>query len=216
MPAPFTFHPRDTHLLDIFAHDLRSPLLGVQGCLGELERALGELPGNELLLEDLGDVKDGLGRVEALLAGLLTICRRSRPPLQPEPLDMEAVLADAIAQVERDRGPLPVTLSPLPVCTADRAALTEAFVHLLDNAARAGGPITVAGEVGERTTYTITDSGGGLSEGIRRHAFELFASDTDGEGIGLSLARHLIILHRGWLRLRSVEGGCRVEVSLPL
>ena len=215
MPAPFTLHPRDTHLLDIFAHDLRSPLLGMHGCIGELERALGERPDSAQLLEDLSDVKDGLGRVEDLLTGLLTICRRSRPSLQTERLDMAAVFADAIAQVEQERGPLSVTVTPLPDCTADRVMLTEALVHLLDNAARAGGPITIDGEAGERITYRITDSGDGMSAKIRRSAFELFKSNTDGEGMGLSIARHLIILHRGWLRLGSIKGGCRVEVSMP-
>jgi signal transduction histidine kinase len=214
MTDPFTFHPQDTHLLDIFAHDLRSPLLGMQGCLGEIERALSEQPDCTPFLEDLGDVKDGLARVEELLTGLLTICRRSRPTLQLQRLDMAAVCADAIAQVEQARGPLSITLSHLPDCTADRAMLTEALVHLLDNAARAGGPITIDGEAGARITYRITDSGSGMSASIRRRAFGLFSSDTDGEGIGLSLARHLIILHRGWLRLSNTERGCCIEVSM--
>jgi signal transduction histidine kinase len=215
MPDPFTFHPRDAHLLDVFAHDLRSPLLGMQGCLGELQHVIVDRPDDTEMLEDFAALQSGLTRIEALLTGLMTICRRSRPQLNPEPLDMSEVIADAIAQVEESRGPLSITVGPLPPCHADRAALTEAFVHLIDNAARIDGPIQIAGEVGERPTYTITDTGGGLSSAVKRSAFELFVSGTGGEGIGLSLARHLLILHRGWLRLHSTETGCRAEVSLP-
>ena len=214
MPEPFTLHPSDVPLLDVFAHDLRSPLLGVRGFLSEIQRSAEATPGTEEIREDLVEVQEGIEHIETLINGLLTLCRRSRRPLQPEALDMNAVVRQAIAQVEAHRGPQPITLAPLPPCQGDRAPLTEVFVHLLDNAAQPGGPSQIEGERGDRIHYRIIDSGPGFSPEMRRRAFELFCGA--GDGIGLSLARHLLIMHSGWLRLTNTDTGCKAEVSLPV
>ena len=217
MPASLTFHPQDAHFLDIFTHDLRSPLLGVYGYLSELERVIEEIPDNDTPKADLADIKDGLARMETMLDGLLSICRRSRPALSIEDIDMDSLLAEVIAQVQAECGPIDIEVAPLPPCRADRNSLQVALIHLLHNAVRAGGPITIDGQRGERLCYTITDQGSGLSDSMRRQCFELFATDGSGDGIGLSLARHHVIRQHGWLRLRNLSsGGCRAEVSLPL
>jgi len=217
MSSPLTFHPQDAHFLDIFTHDIRSPLLGVYGCLSELEHVIEVLPDNDESKADLADIKAGLSRMESMLNGLLTISRRSRPGLRLAEVDMSAVLTAAIEQVQSESGPIDIEVTPLPTCRADLDAMVETFTHLLRNAARAGGPITVTGWRGERLHYTITDSGPGLSESMKRRCFELFAGDGSGDGIGLSLARHHVIRQHGWLRLRSLDrGGCQAEVSLPI
>jgi signal transduction histidine kinase len=217
MPDPFTFHPQDVHLLDIFAHDLRTPLLGVQGCLDEIRHVVADSPVGAELAEDLADARSGLSRVEELLAGLLTLCRRSRPQLSPEEIDMSTLLDAIVPRIEARHGPLSLLRDPLPSCHADRAAIAEVFTHLLEHAARRGGAIHISGQADERVRYVITDTGGALSEEQQRRAFDLFATRThDDDGIGLSLARHLLILHRGWLRLHGTAEGCRIELSLPM
>lgn len=216
MSASFTLHPQDAHFLDIFTHDIRSPLLGVSGCLSELEHVIAVMPDNDEPKADLAHIKDGLARVEAMLNGLMTISRRSRPETIIEDIDMNTVLAEAVGLVQAASGPLDVEVMPLPPCRADRASMVEVFVHLLRNAVRAGSPVTVSGQRGARLRYTVTDQGRGLSESMKRRCFEMFTTDGPGDGIGLSLARHHVIRQRGWLRLRNLDnGGCQAEVSLP-
>ena len=216
MPDRFILHPDSVHLIDIFAHDLRSPLLGVRGCLKELQHAAATLPGGEALSEDFAEINDGIRDIEALLSGLLTICRRSRPKLTMTDVDMNALAAEAASAVARRRNAADITIAELPPCRGDRALLTEAFTHLLDNAVQAGAPVTVTGARADRVQYIITDQGSGLSKAMKHEAYTLFATDGDGDGIGLSLARHILILHRGWLRLRDGPAGCAAEISLPL
>ena len=175
------------------------------------------MPDNDEPKEDLAHIKDGLARIEAMLNGLMTISRRSRPTTIIEDLDMNTVLAEAIGLIQAASGPLDVEVMPLPPCRAARASMVEVFVHLLRNAVRSGSPVTVRGQRGARRSYTGTDRGRGLSEPRKRRCFEMFTTDGPGDGIGLSLARHHVIRQRGWLRLRNIEdGGCQAEVSMPM
>lgn len=217
MSTSFTLHPQDAHFLDIFTHDIRSPLLGAYGCVNELEYGIEDIPGSDELRVDLAHLKDGLARIEAMLGGLMAISRRSRPAVITEELDMNAVLEEIIKQLESESGPLEIELMPLPPCRADRASMVVVFTQLLRNAVRAGGQITVTGQRGARLSYTVTDQGSGLSETMKRRCFEMFTTDGSGDGIGLSLARHHVIRQHGWLRLSNLSaGGCQAEVSLPL
>jgi signal transduction histidine kinase len=65
---------------------------------------------------------------------------------------------------------------------------------------------------------TIDDSGTGLAPEIRDRLFEPFASGrSGGAGLGLALARRIVLMHGGSLELVSLPGqGARAELRLPL
>ena len=69
-----------------------------------------------------------------------------------------------------------------------------------------------------RATITIDDRGGGLAPEIRDRLFEPFASGrAGGAGLGLALARRIVVMHGGSLALLPREPhGVRAEIRLPL
>jgi CheY-like chemotaxis protein len=102
------------------------------------------------------------------------------------------------------------------------AELLEAVVQLLHNAVDAmprGGTITIrTGVDAGRITVSVSDTGVGMSETVRRRAFEPFFS-TKGEtglGLGLSMVYGVMARHGGESALDSEEGrGTTVTLRLP-
>jgi signal transduction histidine kinase len=118
------------------AHDLRAPLRGMQGLA-------------EALLEDYRDILDELGQeyaqqivnsgqqLEDLIQDLLAYSRLSRTDLSLQVLELESVVAEAIAMVQADaksrHGQIRVQ-SPLPAVMAHRVTLVQVIANLLTNA----------------------------------------------------------------------------------
>lgn len=107
------------------------------------------------------------------------------------------------------------------------AYLEDAFRQILDNAHRftvaENGIITVQVQCNDtHAQVIIQDNGIGISDENIAHIFETFwrvdyAHSTPGFGLGLTIARHAIDLHRGDIAVESVlDIGTRVTVTLPL
>lgn len=97
-------------------------------------------------------------------------------------------------------------LSPMPVC-GDRQLLRQVFVNLLDNAVKftAGGNITVSTSAcGGEYRIDVADTGIGISDENQKAVFKDFqraetglTSNYKGTGIGLTLSKRLVEMHKG-------------------
>jgi two-component system sensor histidine kinase KdpD len=107
----------------------------------------------------------------------------------------------------------------------DPAQLTEALGHGLENAARYSPPgstirVSVASD-GRDVHFRVADQGRGIPPGERDRVFERFVrlegdGDSQGIGLGLSIARSLVALNGGSLRIAESEsGGALFEITLP-
>ena len=121
----------------VASHDLQEPLRMVASYMGLLERRYrGKLDDDA---DDFIDFAvDGARRMQALLNGLLDLSRVGTRGREPEPTDSEAVLRDALlnleqAIAERDAE---VTHDPLPAVLGDRTQLTQLFQNLISNAVK--------------------------------------------------------------------------------
>jgi two-component system, NtrC family, nitrogen regulation sensor histidine kinase NtrY len=122
------------------------------------------------------------------------------------------------------------TCEPETVLCADRALLEQALFNLLRNAAQActAHALTVS-EQRPRVRLTtrrsqqgglmidIDDNGGGIATAIAADVFlPFFTSKTSGSGIGLALAKQIVIAHGGRLHTEaSTLGGARFRMALP-
>jgi signal transduction histidine kinase len=209
------------------SHELRTPLTAAQAGLGMLALSAGERlrPDERGLLDNtrrnvkrLGLLIDDLLAANQLEAGALRLDRR--------PLDLRAVVADALAAVEpllvaKDQ-PVAVDLpEPLPI-DGDARRLEQVVVNLLANAHQhtpVGTHIAVSGrvEAGE-VRLAVRDDGPGIPAGRLERIFERFHRLTaaGGSGLGLSIARSLIELHGGRLWAESEAGaGATFIIALP-
>jgi CheY-like chemotaxis protein len=131
--------------------------------------------------------------------------------------------------IDGSRQSLEVRLAegPLPV-HGDMTRLTQVIVNLLNNAAKytpEGGRIELATQAdGEDGVVRVRDNGMGIPPHLLERVFDLFAQgeraldrSEGGLGIGLTLARRIVVLHGGSIVARS-EGagrGTEFEVRLP-
>jgi PAS domain S-box-containing protein len=204
-------------LLYVTSHDLRSPLVNVQGFSQELRASLEEL---QELLEDpeipdriraearggiqadiqesLDFISNGVSRMDRLLSGLLQISRLERRPMEPRSIDVDALVRSVVGahSFQLQEATAQVEIGPLPPCVCDPAQLEQAFANLLTNALKHGRGeqalhIELGGERrGEVVQYTVTDNGPGILPDHQDKIFELFhrLSPHTSEGDGLGLA----------------------------
>jgi len=185
----------------IASHDLRSPLVNVQGFSTELAQAcqrltsrVTEAPGNvveknqltELLLGDIPEalsfIQGGVAKMDRLLAGFLRFSRLGRAALNIERLDINEMLRDIVRtmdfQIKQNR--TTVEIEPLPPCLGDATQINQVFSNLLENALKyreltRPGRIRVTGRVEDgRSIYAVEDNGIGIAPEHQSRIFEIF------------------------------------------
>jgi signal transduction histidine kinase len=117
---------------------------------------------------------------------------------------------------------------PLPLAKVDSAAIAQALVNLLDNAAKYSGEakeidVRVA-KKDEFITIAIIDRGIGIPPQEQEKIFEKFyrvstglVHDVKGSGLGLSIVKHIIEAHQGKVTVRSKPGnGTTFTIYLPI
>jgi CheY-like chemotaxis protein len=129
-------------------------------------------------------------------------------------------------KIARDNRPidLRLDLGTIETINGRPAALTELMTNLLLNALDAmpdGGTLTVTtrGEAGRDVVLTVTDTGIGMPEAVRRRIFEPFFSTKGegGSGLGLSMVYAIVRRHGGDIRVDSEPGrGATFTLTFPV
>jgi PAS domain S-box-containing protein len=220
----------------VASHDLRSPLVNIQGFSQELSQACERVrqklstagPGGpdaeieKLLLEEIPEAIEfilaGVKKIDALLSGFLRFSRLGRAALKPERLDMSGLIMGIVRtmdfQIKRARAV--VEIGKLPEAIGDAIQTNQIFSNLLDNALKyldpkRPGRIVVSGEVQDsRAVYTIQDNGIGIAREHQARIFEIFhrldPSSTEGEGLGLTIAQRILERQAGRIWVESTPG----------
>jgi signal transduction histidine kinase len=126
------------------------------------------------------------------------------------------------AQLRGSRIEVTVEAGVIGAAAGEPAPLREVLMNLLLNAADAitqGGRITLKTWAKDDRVYcSVTDTGGGMPEEVRRRALEPFftTKGPKATGLGLSVAYGTVQRYGGTLTVESVVGqGTTVEISLP-
>lgn len=187
----------------IVSHDLRSPLVSIQGFAGELEQSLdvlrvaaeAGLPAldgtlqlavreelNELIPEALHFIEAGINKMEGLVSAILQLSRMGRREMHYEPVDIgQLVAANLKAQAFAiESTDITVKTAELPTIITDRLAVGQIFGNLLSNAIKylvphRPGVIEVSAESSEKTTrFHVRDNGSGIAKEDIPRVFEIF------------------------------------------
>jgi PAS domain S-box-containing protein len=111
----------------------------------------------------------------------------------------------------------------VPVILGDAAGIREMLTNLIFNAVDAmpqGGTIAMrVRQDGDEALLTVSDTGVGMSEEVRRRCLEPFFStkDQQGTGLGLALVNTTVQRHGGTLTVESEPGeGTTFSIRLPI
>jgi two-component system, OmpR family, sensor histidine kinase BaeS len=199
------------------AHELRTPLAILQGRIeGLLD---GVYPRDEVHLAELLDETRHLSRLVEDL-GTLAHAEAGALELRKEAVDLGDLIRDVAASLPR---PIAIEVpAELPALEADPVRIRQVLLNLLANALRhtpAEGVISVEVQAQpQRMLIHVRDSGSGIAPEDLPHLFERFqkGSDSRGSGLGLPIARKLVLAHGGDIGIESAPGeGTEVTVSLP-
>jgi two-component system phosphate regulon sensor histidine kinase PhoR len=212
------------------SHELRTPLTAIRGFAETLR-------GSELSAEQRRQYLDVIlrhaDRLTALIEDLLELSRieGGTRELVLEPTDVAALARGLIQDLKprldarRLRGEL--RAEPVPRALADRRALEQVLLNLLDNAIKysePGGQIElVVSDSPTGVRIDVTDTGIGIPEADRARIFERFyrvekarSRDLGGTGLGLAIVKHLVQAQDGEVSVTSREGqGSTFTVRLP-
>lgn len=222
-----------THFLSRMSHELRTPLNAVMG-FAQLLRMDRRHPLPEEATQRVLRIEQAGAHLLALIGDVLDLSRieAGQLPVSPEVVDLAEVAAECVTmlRVQADSKGIELRLPPQgarALVRADRVRLRQVLLNLLSNAVkynRPGGTATV--EWDRRTAHweiRVIDTGLGMTEAQLAHLFEPFnrlgaeRSGVEGTGIGLVLARHLVQLMGGDLRLDSRSGkGTTAVVALEV
>lgn len=186
------------------SHDLRSPLVNVQGFSKELDYSLAELNDivkderiplqlqerfTEIIESDIQEsqqfILSSISKMDTLLSGLLRLSRLGRSILNVQILDMNKLVKTVIADFEfriKNTG-ISIRIGSLPSCAGDKEQLSQLFANLIDNSIKfldptRPGVIEISGTIDKKNPdfsfYRVSDNGIGIEKEHIQKVFQLF------------------------------------------
>ena len=200
-----------TQMLAALAHDLRTPLTAL--------RVRAEMV-------DDPETKDGIAtsleEMQEMVEATLAYARGVGQGEELQRLDVAEYLSEIHKQTH---GELDLQMGPGAVVQIKPMAMRRALRNLIDNAQRYGRSPVLSWDVSEADVeIRVDDFGPGIPDNRIRDVFQPFqrieqsrSLETGGHGLGLSIARSIVLEHGGAIDLSNRdEGGLRARVVLPL
>jgi signal transduction histidine kinase len=204
-----------TRMLGAISHDLRTPLTRMRLRI-ETDRVEEQRP------KMLADIE----RMEAMLSSALAFIRGLEEEMDaPDAVDLDSLLQTACDMVSDLGGD--VSYSGPARCRyhCRPQAMLRALTNVVSNAAKYGrsAQVSLRREPGAGYQIEVQDDGPGIPDAEKDKVFEAFYRsagarevDSEGMGLGLSIARSIVLAHGGTIELRDRKPvGLTVRIALP-
>ncbi len=223
-------------VLYVTTHDLRSPLVNIQGFSQELDFSIQELESitrnisvrsddeikiNAIIRNDipnsLQSIKSSVTKIDSLISGLLSLSRLGQAEFQQDRINMNSLITDVTKTFEfqiKEKG-VKLELSDLPYCIGDEFHINRLFSNLLENALKfltteRSGFIKISGhEKAGMSLYCIEDNGIGIAPENQGKIFDIFHQlkpSIKGDGLGLSIIKKIVNRYHGKIWVESEPG----------
>lgn len=208
-------------MLASLAHQVRTPLSAALLYTSQLAR--NDVPDTERRRFAQRAVS-GLRHLESMVNDLLLFAKGGTSG--DEAIELGGFVAELqplIEQAVADAGATWTAQVPVPLplhIGGSRAALLSVFHNLVMNALQASAStieLVVRADNG-RVELALHDNGSGVPETVKDRLFEpFFTTRANGTGLGLAVARAIVLAHRGEIALHArPAGGTSVVIQLPL
>ncbi len=214
------------------SHELKTPLTSIKVLADSL--LVQENVPVELYKEFMTDIAEEIDRENKIITDLLSLVKMDKTAdnLNIELTDMnillEAILKRLKPIAEKKNIELVFESMRLVSAEIDEVKLSLALSNLVENAIKynnVNGWVKVSLDAAHKFfTVSVEDSGIGIPEESLEHIFERFyrvdkshSKEINGNGLGLAITRNAILMHRGAIKVRSVEReGTKFFVKIPL
>jgi light-regulated signal transduction histidine kinase (bacteriophytochrome) len=203
------------------SHDLRSPLINLQGFSAELEKACKILEGlfadpaladeprqkakavfDGKIMKSLGFIRAAVTRSDHIISSLLRLSRAGRVEYRWEKVDVQEVVTrvlDSMKLVLEEKA-VEVVLGKLEATWGDATAIEQAFANLIGNATTYLDSTRVAkieigcekSKHGRGIVYFVRDNGLGIAESHRARIFQVFQRAHPGIGSGEGIGLSIV------------------------
>jgi PAS domain S-box-containing protein len=218
------------------SHDLRTPLVNLQGFSQELmltSTALKELlegPDVPPAVRDRGlaliadGVEESLGFIRAavqhlgrIIDGLLRLSRVGRVQYEAAPVEVDEVVREITGAMHGTvaGSGARIECGPLPTVIGDRNAIGQIFANLLGNSLKSLEPsrpglVEITATHDDPPVFAVRDNGVGIPAEHRHKIFQIFQRvhqhSPPGEGMGLAIVRRIVERHGGRIWFESEAG----------
>jgi len=210
-------------------HELRTPLTIIRGNLDNIDKGFaGEVQPQQK--EILGDVFRVINRLSRLVNDLLDLSKieSGKMELNKESLDIVTLAGEVVKTFETLAGSKKIGLikefpDKAVTVNADKDKLTQVFINLMGNAIKftdKGNVVVRIIDLQKEAQVEIQDTGPGIPLDQMDKIFDKFvrvvAEKKEGTGLGLPIAKDIIVLHKGRIRVESEsEKGSRFIFIIP-
>jgi signal transduction histidine kinase len=188
------------------------------------------IQGDELMREIVGDIQEGMDRIRTIVSDLRAFAYPTEAEKQGA-FDLNEAVESALRFTAHElKGIEVIQELPAPAWVlGSKSHLTQVFINLLANAAKATGAMTdgrvgtirIEGEERDgRLWVRVSDNGVGMDEQTLGRIFDPFFTTRDvgeGMGLGLSICHTIVSNHQGRLTATSRPGeGTELTFDLPV
>jgi PAS domain S-box-containing protein len=222
--------------LYIASHDLRAPLVNIQGFSNRLQKHTETIssflkqhqellvPQVEYVIKEkipasLDFIFNNVSRMDRLINSLLEISRTGNRTLKIKQLDVHKII-QGILELYAEQlsyAQASINMQRLPSCFGDEHLITQMFTNLIGNAIKYKHPdkpltLDISAKMEyTRCIYRIADNGIGIAEKYHTKVWDVFYrvledKTLQGDGIGLSIVKRIVEKHQGVVHMESEVG----------
>lgn len=209
------------NFIHIISHDLKAPIVSIQGFASILKTELGSaLQGTNL--DYFNRIQANAQQMSTLILDLLEFSRVGRVEDEKAAVDMEGLLKEIVEELkpEIDKRHIKIQMTNhFPPLWGSRKRISQVFINLIGNAVKyIGSPAEPRIEIGydekngsNLCTLWIKDNGIGIKKEFQEKIFQIFQRapnqlKVEGTGIGLSIVKKIVELNGGRVWVESEEG----------
>lgn len=213
----------------IVSHDLRTPIISIQGFCSRLTKTQGENLDDKGMLY-LKQIENSARRMENFVSDLLSLAKSGHVVSALQEVPSAAIVRDVVSFLRprlKEAGIKITVRKNLPVVCCDRARIGQVFENLMVNAVKfvssVENPYIEIGCKNRADTYEfyIRDNGIGIDREHHERIFDLFQRvqdgvEQEGTGVGLTIVKRIIAGHGGRTWVESEKGrGATFYFTLP-
>jgi signal transduction histidine kinase len=218
------------HELDQFvysaSHNLRAPLLSVQGLLGLIEEEETETATRKRFI---GEIHKSISRLDATIRDIIDYSKNARLPIEPVPVNVEQLIRNTHEDLRFYEGnsvSLELIMEQSAIFHSDERRIKSIIHNIMSNSVKYADStkeqcwLQINVHVDDQHCHlTFTDNGQGISPENQTKVFDMFYRGTaqrSGSGLGLYIVKEMTERIGGTVSLQSTpQKGTTVTIDLP-